>query len=382
MTGSLQIKSGKYYAVLRINGKQKWINLNIDDKKGNKRKAEQALNETITMYSENPSMANKTNFDEYLFEWFKSVKTQVDVVTYEGYRDCIVNHIAPYFKEKDLKLQDITIKDIEEYYGYKAVSGRLDGKEGGLSQTTLKRHRILLSLTFKKAIRDGLIKYNPCEYAKMPKFAPKKPVAKFYTAEQCQELLEAVKGVPLYDMIYITTLYGLRRSELLGLRWESVDMVNNIITINHTVVLQRVVVAKDDTKNKTSNRVYPIISEVKEIFNRLLKEQRENKKLFGNCYTDSGYIFTKADGTPYYPSYPTHELQKVLKKHELPHIRWHDLRHTTASLLILKGWQMKEISEWLGHADITTTMNIYGHINLDHKRKLGETLNGIFKQSV
>ena len=115
---------------------------------------------------------------------------------------------------------------------------------------------------------------------------------------------------------------------------------------------------------------------------RLLKEQRENKKLFGNCYTDSGYIFTKADGTPYYPSYPTHELQKVLKKHELPHIRWHDLRHTTASLLILKGWQMKEISEWLGHADITTTMNIYGHINLDHKRKLGETLNGIFKQSV
>ena len=150
-------------------------------------------------------------------------------MTYEGYRDCIVNHIAPYFKEKRLKLQDISIKDIEDYYAYKAVSGRLDGKEGGLSQSTLKRHRILLSLTFKKAIRDGLLKYNPCEYAKMPKFTPQKPVAKFYTAEQCQELLTAVKGTPLYDMIYITILYGLRRSELLGLRWESVNMVNNII---------------------------------------------------------------------------------------------------------------------------------------------------------
>ena len=382
MTGSLQIKSGKYYAVLRINGKQKWINLNIDDKKGNKRKAEQALNETIMMYSENPSMVDKTGFDEYIFEWLKSVRAQVDIVTYEGYRDCIVNHIAPYFKEKHLKLQDISINDIEDYYAYKAVSGRLDGKEGGLSQSTLKRHRILLSLTFKKAIRDGLLKYNPCEYAKMPKFTPKKPVAKFYTAEQCQELLTAVKGTPLYDMIYITILYGLRRSELLGLRWESVDMVNNIITINHTVVLQKVVVAKDDTKNKTSNRVYPIINEVKEIFMRLAREQEENKKLFGNCYSDSGYVFTKVDGTPYYPSYPTHELQKELKKHNLPHIRWHDLRHTTASLLILKGWQMKEISEWLGHADITTTMNIYGHIDLDHKRKLGETLSGMFEKSI
>lgn len=242
----------------------------------------------------------------------------------------------------------------------------------------MKRHRILLSLTFKKAIRDGVLKYNPCEQAKIPKYLTKKPIAKFYTTEQCKELLEIAKGTPLYDMIYITTLYGLRRSELLGLRWEAVDMVNNIININHTVVLQKVVVAKDDTKNKTSNRVYPLINEVKDIFIRISGEQEEYKKLFGDCYVNSGYIFTKADGSPYYPSYPTHELQKLLKKHNLPHIRWHDLRHTTASLLILKGWQMKEISDWLGHADISTTMNIYGHIGLDHKRKLGESLSGMF----
>lgn len=382
INGSLQVKNGKYYAVLRINGKQKWINLNIEEKKGNKRKAEQALSETILMYSENPSLADKINFHEYIKEWLKSVRPQVDIITYEGYKQCIDNHISPYFEDKSLKLQDISIKDIEDYYNFKAVSGRLDGKDGGLSQSTLKRHRILLSLTFKKAIRDGLLKYNPCEYAKMPKFTAKKSIAKFYTAEQCQELLTAVKGTPLYDMIYITIMYGLRRSELLGLRWQSVDMINNIITINHTVTLQNEVVAKDNTKNKTSNRVYPIIKEIKEILIRLKKEQLEYKKLFGNCYTDSGYIFTKADGTPYYPSYPTHELQKALKKNNLPHIRWHDLRHTTASLLILKKWQMKEISEWLGHADITTTMNIYGHINLDHKRALGNTLSGLFEKSV
>jgi len=79
-----------------------------------------------------------------------------------------------------------------------------------------------------------------------------------------------------------------------------------------------------------------------------------------------------------YPSCPSHSLQKILEKNELPHIRWHDLRHSCASMLILKSWQMKEISDWLGHADIGTTMNIYGHLDIGHKRELGNTLNGMF----
>ena len=108
------------------------------------------------------------------------------------------------------------------------------------------------------------------------------------------------------------------------------------------------------------------------------EKQKKNKEFFKNCYSDSGYIFAKEDGTPYYPSYPSHELQKVLKKNELPHIRFHDLRHSCASMLILRGWNMKDISEWLGHADISTTMNIYGHISMKHKRELGQGLKGMF----
>jgi len=125
-------------------------------------------------------------------------------------------------------------------------------------------------------------------------------------------------------------------------------------------------------------RTYPLLTEVKEILVKIKVAQEKNKKLFGNCYQENGYIFTKEDGTAYYPTYPSHELRKCLKRNELPYIRWHDLRHTTASLLILKGWQMKEISEWLGHADIGTTMNIYGHIDMAHKKELGNTLNGLF----
>lgn len=79
----------------------------------------------------------------------------------------------------------------------------------------------------------------------------------------------------------------------------------------------------------------------------------------------------------YYPSYPSHSLDKILKRYNLPHIRWHDLRHSCASALLLKGWQMKEISEWLGHSSINITMDIYSHINMEHKRELGNSLNGI-----
>ena len=225
---------------------------------------------------------------------------------------------------------------------------------------------------------EGIINNNPCEYAKLPKETNHNTVAKFYTAEQCKKLLEVTKGSVLHDMIYLTIIYGLRRSELMGLKWDAVDFDNNTITIKHTVVLQNQIVAKDKTKNKSSNRVYPLLDDIKEILLKIKDKQQKDKKFFGKAYKKNDYIFKDVRGNQYYPSYPTHSLRKILKKNELPHIRWHDLRHSCASMLILKSWQMKEISDWLGHADIGTTMNIYGHLDIVHKRDLGNSLNGMF----
>ena len=178
-------------------------------------------------------------------------------------------------------------------------------------------------------------------------------------------------------MIYITFLYGLRRSEMMGLKWDAIDFVNDTLTIKHTVVLSTKVVQKDKTKNRTSNRVYPLLPEVREILIDLQKQQKNNKEELKSAYKESEYVFTKADGTTYYPSYPTHELSKVLERNNMPHIRWHDLRHSTASFLIEKGWHMKDISDWLGHSSIKTTMDIYGHISTERKKELSEDLAGI-----
>jgi len=223
-----------------------------------------------------------------------------------------------------------------------------------------------------------LIKENPCKYAKFPKESnTTSHVASFYNVNQCNELLNKTKGTPLYNMIHITFLYGLRRSELMGLKWDAIDFDNNTLTIKHTVVLSKKVVQKDKTKNRTSNRTYPLLPEVREILLVLQEEQNNYKSELKNAHKESGYVFTKADGTAYYPSYPTHELSKVLERNNMPHIRWHDLRHSTASFLIEKCWHVKDISEWLGHSSITTTMDIYGHISTERKKELSKDLIGI-----
>ena len=103
-------------------------------------------------------------------------------------------------------------------------------------------------------------------------------------------------------------------------------------------------IVKDSTKNKSSNRVYPLLSDVREILLRIKAQQEEYKKMFGNCYTETAYVFARPDGKMYYPSYPSKLLKKTLLKHNLKYIRFHDLRHSCASMLIMKGWQMKDIS--------------------------------------
>lgn len=377
MSGVLKEKKGMYYAYFYDSTLRKpvWRATGIKVERGNKRKAEQKKNEIIERYFDNPH--DNILFTDYIERWLKKVKNKVDTITYEGYKQYAQKHIIPYFKPFRLNLQDVRLDDIEGYYNYKAEAGRLDGKEGGLSYRSIKLHSVVLNLVFTEALRNKRIKDNPCLYAEIPKSAKRsKKLEDFYTPEQCQTLLDIIEGTPLYDMVYITFMYGLRRSELMGLKWPAIDFDANTVTINHTVVANYSVVEKDTTKNEMSERTYPLLKDIRELLLRRKAEQEKYKEVFRNAYINSDYIFTKEDGSTYYPSYPTHTLKKVLDRNNLPHIRFHDLRHSCASMLIAKGWSMKDISEWLGHSDISTTMDIYGHISMERKQQLGNSLLG------
>lgn len=373
MTGSLQIKNGKYYAVLNFKTedgkrKQKWINTDLDVK-GNKRKAEVFLQKALIKNESFSEIKTDILFCDYILKWLDSIKNDVEIITWEGYENAIKKHIYPYFKSKNIKLTEITAKNISDYYQLKMSQG--------FSANTVKRHHANIRKCLKKALIDDIITSNPADKVQLPKV--EKYNAKYYTSEQVKLLLDKAKDSDIEHIIVLCTYYGLRRSEVLGLKWDAVNFNDNTIRICNTVTKMYGLCEKERTKNSSSNRTLPLISVVKKYLLKLKEEQEEYKNLFGKCYFDSDYICVKKDGSHITPDDASYKFREFLKKNNLPHIRLHDLRHSCASMLIAQGVDIKVIQEWLGHSSIATTGNIYGHLQFKQKIETGNMLENLLE---
>lgn len=376
MTGSLQEKNGKYYAVINaydINGKRKpkWFATGLDVK-GNKKKAEKFLRDKIReLELQQNIVPSDILFCDYVEHWLEQAKIRLDIITYQGYKNIVYAHIVPYFKETNIPLNKLKREHIQKYINEKYDHGRVDGK-GGLSPKTLRTHMIIIRQSLKEAVKNDLILNNPSDYIDLPKKQRKEP--NFYNEKQLNVLFEAIKDEPLYPVVYFTILFGLRRSEVLGLKWDSVDFENNLITIKHTVVKYTSIVEKDSTKNASSYRSYPLFDNVKEILIKQKNKEDENRKLFGKEYIENEYIFKWDNGKTYRPDYITRKFSQLLEKNGLSHIRFHDLRHSCASLLVSNGFNIKDVQEWLGHTDIQTTANIYAHLDVKRKKDIAASM--------
>ena len=244
----------------------------------------------------------------------------------------------------------------------------------------IKKHAPVLNQIFEAALIEELVLRNPVSVVPLPKQEKREPVGKFMTAEEAGRMLEAFDGHELQALIYVTLYYGLRRSEVLGLKWDAVDFDPDTLKIQHTVVKQKTIIAKDSTKSMTSRRVYPLLKEVKKLLLELREKQKRDRIDFGSVYTETDYIFVWSDGMPYRPDYITRTFKKVLAQHGLPQMRFHDIRHSTASILYDNGWELKDIQQWLGHADIGTTGNIYTHLTRLRKENIGKDLEKVFRR--
>lgn len=379
MTGSLTVKNGKYYAVLNVyeNGKRKkkWINSELPEK-GNKRRAEQFLREKLAEYDRMEGIVRSdTLFSDYIRIWLEQTARKVDVITMQGYRALADRHILPYFDAAGILLAKVDYKTLQKYIDVKHTSGRLDG-QGGLSPKSLRHHRNIITQVLDMAVQNKLILSNPCQFIVLPQL--ERYDSSYYSVDQVKILFAALKDDPMLPLIKITVLYGLRRSELLGLQWDSIDFDRQTMTIRHTVAKVTEVVAKDKTKNASSRRTFPLTKEATEIFRAAKWQEEQNRIAFGSQYKENSYVFKWPDGHTYSPDYISHRFNDLLKKHNLPHIRFHELRHSCASMLIVMGWSLKDVQEWLGHADIKMTANIYSHIDIARKSQIADALESKF----
>lgn len=382
MTGSLKIKNDRYYAVINYKDgaqhKQKWIALGLPVK-NNKRRAEAMLDEIKKQYEETYSTSGgDTLFVTYIRQWLQAKKPLIELSTWEGYQIYAERHIIPYFEPMKLTLRDLKPQHIKEYYEHKYTRGRLDGKPGGLSIPSIKKHGIVIKEVLNSALMEDMILRNPASGVKLPAKDTPSIDRTFLNAEEANVLLKAFEGHPLQPLIYTTLYYGLRRSEVLGLRWSAVDFDKNTLTINHTVVKNCTVVEKDSTKTQSSLHTYELIADVRDVLLKQKERQERNKRLYGDSYYQSDYVFTWDNGSKFRPDYITRGFQRVLKKNGIPTMRFHDLRHSTASILYDAGWELKDIQIWLRHSSIDVTGDIYTHISENRKSYLASSLNSTF----
>lgn len=276
MTGSLKIKNDTFfYAVINLKEdgkyKQKWISTKLKVK-GNKRKATEILNKIMAEYEAKETQPNTDDilFTDYLMQWLEKKKNKVELITWEGYNSQVRCHISPYFKARKLKPSEIKPIHIATFYENEFRSGRADGK-GGLSLRSIKILSFIIKQVLDEAVFCGLILKNPALKVLIPKKEEKDSKSIFLDVKKANELLKLFRNHHLQPLIYTTSYYGLRRSEVLGLKWGAVDFKNNTLEIKHTVAKHTTIVAKDKTKTAAGKRKYALLPEIKEVLLNLRK---------------------------------------------------------------------------------------------------------------
>lgn len=281
VTASLQIRNEIYQAVLsyKKDGKweTKWKSTKIQAIKGNKKKAETKKEEIRQKFQEEINSDNIENEDmlfiDYMKHWLKMIKASVEETTYNGYNGIINGRMTDYFKDKNITLQNIKPKHIQEFYQYLL--------EDGLSGNTVKHYHANIRKALQSAMKTDIIPSNPADKVDLPKIQEFSP--QFYTSDEVKILLNSVQGTKLEIPVMIDCFYGFMRSEVIGLKWSAIDFENKTITINHIITQSNgKLIIRDRTKTKSSKRTLPLEPIVESYLLELKEKQKRNQEICGN----------------------------------------------------------------------------------------------------
>ena len=383
IAGHLQEKNGMFYVVLNYrdeNGKRKtpWISTNLPVK-GNKKRAENFMMDVrrnfvppnVQQIEEREAMQKgDILFTDFLLKWLRVAKSTVKLTTYASYEMMATKIIIPYFQMLNIKLKELTTEDIQDFY-----SAQLER----VSANTVIHYHAVIHRALKYAVKIKTIQSNPAVNVERPR--KEKFIGSFYDKKEINTLFDIIQGHPLEVAIKLAAFYGLRREEIIGLKWTAIDFENNTLTIQHTVTEcnldgKHIEVASDTAKTDSSLRTMPLVTNFRAMLLAKKEKQEHYRKLCGRSYCKEylDYIFVNEMGERWKPRYLSDGFKRILEQNGLRRIRFHDLRHTCASLLLANNVPMKKIQEWLGHSDFSTTANIYAHLDFQSKISSAEAM--------
>ena len=376
ITGSIQEKNGRYHMVINMptesgKTKPKWISTGLKIR-GNKKQAQKMLDDKLSELNKYNLVYSKLTAAEYFNSWLSTIQTEVRQNTYRSYCGNMKNHIIPYFEKHKVLLQDLKPYHLENYYKSKMQKGSKLKSSSALSPTTIKHHHQNISKALSDACRRGLIMFNPAAAAKTPK--TERYRAEYLEPSQIDKLLLLFKGNAVELPVMLCAVYGFRRSEVLGLRWGNVNLETKTITISETLQQNTGGNYTDKPKTESSYRTLPMTDNVYSALIAHKSLQNERKSVMGNYYVCNDYVCTQVNGEVITPNYLSRVFHSVISKSDLPTIRLHDLRHSVASNLIASGISVVDVKDWLGHANASTTLDVYSHAAKSSKDRIANAL--------
>jgi integrase len=318
---------------------------------------------------------SKATVREYLVkEWLPAIKATIRPSTYYSYAQHVECHICPHIG--GLKLQQLSGHQVNALYATLAERGKRDGRSG-LSARTIHHVHTCLHKACRDAVRWGLIGRNPLEAADPPKTNGSGKEMKTWSAEQLGAFLTSVREERLYPLWHTIAMTGMRRGEALGLRWSDVDLENGRLSVRRALIPTNRDVVVSEPKTAKGRRVIALDPATVEVLKSQAARQLAEQREWEEAWTDTGLVFTKENGEALDPETITRWFRIAVREAMLPKVRLHDLRHTHATLALQAGIHPKVVSERLGHATVSITLDTYSHAVPALQEEAAEKIAGL-----
>ena len=380
MNGSVVKKAGNWYVIIERRDPataehlRKW-----HSGFRTKRSAEAARAELVSAANRGEYVASsKQALGNYLTDvWLPTIRGSVRGTTYARYEGIVRTQIMPRIGSSPL--QELEAPSVNLLYQELLHSGRVDGS-GGFAPNSVRNIHVVLHKSLADAVRWGILRRNPADYADPPRPRQMSEMS-VWSADQVRQFLAATQGTRLHAVWALAVLTGLRRGELLGLRWSDVNLSERFLSVRRAVASANYAVTVSEPKTRRGARRVELDDWTIETLSAHRRRQSAEKLALGPAYEDSDWVFATENGSLTHPDRLSKMFQDRVKASGLPRIRLHDLRHTHATLALEAGSHPKVVSERLGHATVAITLDLYSHVSPSLQRDVAELVSNAVRSN-